>query len=321
MGEKNQGKRFTASYSAKAWTKYSWDGRLAMSLTGGLLSQAAKDRPTATAALQFPFIEEPVERPAHEPVSAAVVDNLCRFRSSNRFKRAALTVVTPIIRGMQPGLFVEPHRLFQSLDLLGDGFIEFQHASKLLEAGREKAGSLVAQRKMWLDAKPQEKQALSKKQYEADIKDLEKKLKEAKDKESRFQKEMDEFEAMRKAVNQETAKALFADHGKAGASQGITYIEFLTAFLDPNEWLSPPVCQAAFAVFDKDNVGSIPVSQLTNGNLLGELSKLEVRDILKDLGKKEDQSINLREFVDMLGGNGGEVCKKLEPTPKAKAKA
>lgn len=296
-------RRWYCSYSGKHWAVFSNDGQTVVSFVMALLSLSPGERLDATNALKHPFIDEIVARPPHELVTKAVIHSLVRFRCSNRFTRAALSVVASLLSDAQ---ISSSRRLFNSLDLLGDGLIMLQHALKNMQASTAAAAQVVTKRRDDLEQLSKNR-VLTKNTYDdkqlaamakkmkRDREALEKRIALALTLQSQLQVQTDAFSKACREVDRETAKAAFADK-----AQGFTYLEFIAATLDRKEYLTDNVCKAAFAAFDRHGTGVISLKALAAGSLLGSITADEMSDILRDLGKQADQTLDLKEFKDMM---------------------
>ncbi|CAE7025991.1 CPK2 [Symbiodinium sp. KB8] len=105
----------------------------------------------------------------------------------------------------------------------------------------------------------------------------------------------------------------------ADGSGQIDYTEFLAATLDKRLYLQRDACWAAFSVFDQDGNGLITVDELKQ--ILEEGSMEEVLDgrtseeLLQEIDKNGDGSIDFEEFMDMME-KGRSQSMELN-TPKA----
>eukprot|EP00929_Paragymnodinium_shiwhaense_P024301 TRINITY_DN14997_c0_g1_i2.p1 TRINITY_DN14997_c0_g1~~TRINITY_DN14997_c0_g1_i2.p1 ORF type:complete len:835 (-),score=199.56 TRINITY_DN14997_c0_g1_i2:130-2634(-) len=79
-----------------------------------------------------------------------------------------------------------------------------------------------------------------------------------------------------------------------------SYTEFLAATLDRDRFVTDDLCWAAFCSFDKDGNGTISMSELSRGFLLGHLCEEELRQTLLDLDTNQDSSVDYKEFQNML---------------------
>jgi calcium-dependent protein kinase len=89
-------------------------------------------------------------------------------------------------------------------------------------------------------------------------------------------------------------------HTETPAVKPFTYTEFLAATFDRHRCITPELCKAAFASFDKNGDGSISLSELSQGHLLGQLSLEELAQTLEDLDQNGDCLLDAEEFAHML---------------------
>lgn len=80
------------------------------------------------------------------------------------------------------------------------------------------------------------------------------------------------------------------------------YMEFLAATFARENCLTDDICKAAFRNFDKNGDGYISLSGLASGKLLGHLAIDEVTQLLEDLDRNSDSTLDLEEFSLMLRG-------------------
>jgi len=111
----------------------------------------------------------------------------------------------------------------------------------------------------------------------------------------------------------------------ADGSGLIDYTEFLAATLDKKLYLQRDACWAAFCVFDQDNNGQISLTELREileTGSVGEVLDQDGRtteDILLEVDKNGDGSIDFDEFLDMMKGGGSmSLPRASDLTPKLK---
>lgn len=90
----------------------------------------------------------------------------------------------------------------------------------------------------------------------------------------------------------------------ADGSGLIDYTEFLAASLDRKSYLQEDLCFAAFNVFDQDGDGKITLKELQrildNGSVNEVLRNRSTQEILRDVDRNGDGSIDFKEFMDMM---------------------
>eukprot|EP00931_Biecheleriopsis_adriatica_P085110 TRINITY_DN5933_c0_g1_i3.p1 TRINITY_DN5933_c0_g1~~TRINITY_DN5933_c0_g1_i3.p1 ORF type:complete len:578 (-),score=167.09 TRINITY_DN5933_c0_g1_i3:168-1823(-) len=112
----------------------------------------------------------------------------------------------------------------------------------------------------------------------------------------------------------------------ADGSGLIDYTEFLAATLDKKLYLQRDACWAAFCVFDQDNNGQISLKELKeileNGSVdeVLDLDGRTTEEILLEVDKNGDGSIDFEEFMDMMkGGRSMSLSRAASDlTPKSK---
>jgi len=105
----------------------------------------------------------------------------------------------------------------------------------------------------------------------------------------------------------------------------IDYTEFLAATLDKKLYLQREACWTAFCVFDHDNNGQISLKELKetleNGSVeeVLDLDGRTTEEILQEVDKNGDGSIDFEEFMDMMkGGRSMSLSRASDLTPKSK---
>jgi len=95
----------------------------------------------------------------------------------------------------------------------------------------------------------------------------------------------------------------------ADGSGLIDYTEFIAATLDRKCYLQEDVCFTAFSVFDQDGDGHITLEELKrileNGSVDTALEGRTSEELLKDVDKNGDGTIDFQEFMDMMRGGKG----------------
>jgi len=81
-----------------------------------------------------------------------------------------------------------------------------------------------------------------------------------------------------------------------------TYTEFLAATFDRQRCVTEKACRAAFAAFDKNGDGSVSMTELCTGKLLGEVTMDEIMKIVDDIDANGDSAIDFDEFMAMMRG-------------------
>mmetsp|Transcript_47536 Transcript_47536/g.136247 ORF Transcript_47536/g.136247 Transcript_47536/m.136247 type:complete len:652 (+) Transcript_47536:19-1974(+) len=84
------------------------------------------------------------------------------------------------------------------------------------------------------------------------------------------------------------------------AEDGYTYTEFLAATVDMKRALTAGHCQAAFSSFDKNKDGSISISELATGKMLGQLTAEEIVQTMEALDMDGNCELDYDEFVKMM---------------------
>lgn len=92
----------------------------------------------------------------------------------------------------------------------------------------------------------------------------------------------------------------------ADGSGLIDYTEFLAASLDRKAYLQEDLCFAAFNVFDQNGDGKITLNELQrildNGSVSEVLGNRSTQEILRDVDRNGDGSIDFKEFMEMMRG-------------------
>jgi calcium-dependent protein kinase len=79
-----------------------------------------------------------------------------------------------------------------------------------------------------------------------------------------------------------------------------TYTEFLAATFDRKQCITDKLLRAVFSTFDKNDDGSISLSELSEGHLLGHLSLEELAQTFEDLDLNGDCFLDFDEFSHMM---------------------
>jgi calcium-dependent protein kinase len=127
-------KRFKYQF-APVWASISQE---AVALVTGLLHMQMSKRMTAQKGLQDPWLLTCVPPPPDEPLTPEILERLAKFRSANRFRQAALSVVASMLGDSQVATC---RRLFMCLDVTGDGLISLQELVDKI--GEEKAQEIM----------------------------------------------------------------------------------------------------------------------------------------------------------------------------------
>lgn len=88
--------------------------------------------------------------------------------------------------------------------------------------------------------------------------------------------------------------------GDAEDKNGFTYTEFLAATFDMKKALKAGLFEAAFASFDKNKDGSISISELATGKMLGNLTVDEIMSTMEALDVDGNCELDFEEFVRMM---------------------
>ncbi|CAJ1426755.1 unnamed protein product [Effrenium voratum] len=91
-----------------------------------------------------------------------------------------------------------------------------------------------------------------------------------------------------------------ADKYDSFSSKPFSFTEFVAAAIDPEAYLNTKVLRATFNCFDRDGDGSISLSELSNGRLLGALSLEELHEIMTWCDEDGNMQIEFKEFEDMM---------------------
>lgn len=83
-------------------------------------------------------------------------------------------------------------------------------------------------------------------------------------------------------------------------TEQFTYTEFLAATFDVPLAVKSGLCKAAFSSFDKNKDGSISISELATGKMLGHLEMDEVMETMEALDVDGDYQLDYKEFVQMM---------------------
>eukprot|EP00931_Biecheleriopsis_adriatica_P056332 TRINITY_DN33380_c0_g2_i1.p1 TRINITY_DN33380_c0_g2~~TRINITY_DN33380_c0_g2_i1.p1 ORF type:complete len:654 (-),score=122.55 TRINITY_DN33380_c0_g2_i1:195-2156(-) len=221
-------KRFQYSLGSAAWEQAGED---AASFIASLLERSVRKRVTAKDGLKHPFILNNVPIPPAAEIKPGMLARLKKYRSMDRFKRAVLNVVASLL---SEAAAAPSHRVFEFLDVSGDGLIAIDELSKI--------------------------------------------------------------------VGKKEAEQVFTEAYERGGTrnQYFTYMEFLAATFDWKRYLTKAVLQTAFSCFDHDGDGSISMSELASGRLLGHLTARELQSTLEHLDKNGDQEIDFDEFTRFM---------------------
>eukprot|EP00929_Paragymnodinium_shiwhaense_P114756 TRINITY_DN83250_c0_g1_i1.p1 TRINITY_DN83250_c0_g1~~TRINITY_DN83250_c0_g1_i1.p1 ORF type:complete len:859 (+),score=238.65 TRINITY_DN83250_c0_g1_i1:221-2797(+) len=113
-------------FNATHWVDISKE---AMDLVTGLLKMDPVLRFSAQQSLQHPWIQKFAPKAKYIPMSTEVIDRLGSFRRYNKFKKAALNVIASLLNEEQ---LTFTRRLFQSLDVNGDGLLNIMELRERL---------------------------------------------------------------------------------------------------------------------------------------------------------------------------------------------
>lgn len=200
-----------------------------------LLRKSPKSRGLPSQALGHDWIVSNMPKCAKARLPASVLDNLRKFHTYNRLKRAAMHVIASMLPETDTR---EARKAFNVLDSDGDGQFTIQELKDSLRKNRfEKVGSgTIDVNKTW----PEDEQ------------------------------------------------------------DGFAYTEFLAATFNYQKALRDGLCRAAFSSFDKNHDGSISISELATGKMLGHLALDEVSSTLEALDVDGNANIDYEEFMQMM---------------------
>lgn len=86
-------------------------------------------------------------------------------------------------------------------------------------------------------------------------------------------------------------------------THGFSYTEFIAATFDVRKAAGEGLCRAAFASFDKDHDGTISISELATGKMLGQLTLDEIVETMDELDKDGNCTLDFHEFMQMMRGS------------------
>jgi len=105
----------------------------------------------------------------------------------------------------------------------------------------------------------------------------------------------------------------------------IDYTEFLAAALDKRSYLSEQACLTAFKVFDLDGDGRISLDELRqvlDSQQAGDgLDAGRAAELIRDVDKDGDGTIDFKEFMAMMGAKGGKSFEYNSPTGRRRGGA
>lgn len=102
-----------------------------------------------------------------------------------------------------------------------------------------------------------------------------------------------------KSLKKKDALKIFQADGVQDAIQDFSFTEFVAATFNRKKCLTEKVGRVIFNSFDKNMDGSIQLSELAEGRLLGHLQATELVQTLKDLDLNGDAEIDFKEFMAM----------------------
>jgi len=102
-----------------------------------------------------------------------------------------------------------------------------------------------------------------------------------------------------KSLKKKDALKIFQADGVEDAIQDFSFTEFVAATFNRKKCLTEKVGRVIFNSFDKNMDGSIQLSELAEGRLLGHLQATELVQTLKDLDLNGDAEIDFKEFMAM----------------------
>eukprot|EP00933_Yihiella_yeosuensis_P034131 TRINITY_DN27667_c0_g1_i1.p1 TRINITY_DN27667_c0_g1~~TRINITY_DN27667_c0_g1_i1.p1 ORF type:complete len:498 (+),score=94.47 TRINITY_DN27667_c0_g1_i1:94-1587(+) len=117
------------TFNAADWNDISSDAK---ELIRRLLKFKPEERFTANQALQHVWIKERAPRAAKQPLTKDFVSHLRQFRTTNKFKRAALQVIATQLSEEK---IANLRKLFLSLDANGDGMLTVKEIQDGLKDG------------------------------------------------------------------------------------------------------------------------------------------------------------------------------------------
>eukprot|EP00931_Biecheleriopsis_adriatica_P078288 TRINITY_DN5174_c0_g1_i1.p1 TRINITY_DN5174_c0_g1~~TRINITY_DN5174_c0_g1_i1.p1 ORF type:complete len:611 (-),score=156.20 TRINITY_DN5174_c0_g1_i1:74-1879(-) len=117
-------------------------------------------------------------------------------------------------------------------------------------------------------------------------------------------RKMHESGKVEKALGRREVERIFRDMDSSGGSlKDFSYTEFLAATFNRKLHLTDAVLREAFNTFDKSGDGTVDLSELANGRLLGHIPIEELQKTLEELDQNGDSVIDFAEFVDMMRQN------------------
>mmetsp|Transcript_20192 Transcript_20192/g.47792 ORF Transcript_20192/g.47792 Transcript_20192/m.47792 type:complete len:600 (-) Transcript_20192:142-1941(-) len=102
-----------------------------------------------------------------------------------------------------------------------------------------------------------------------------------------------------KSLKKKDAIKIFQADGVVDGIQDFSFTEFVAATFNRKKCLTEKVGRVIFNSFDKNMDGSIQLSELAEGRLLGHLRADELVQTLKDLDLNGDAEIDFKEFMAM----------------------
>jgi len=228
--------RGNVEFNQGVWADMSQD---AIDFIKLLLNKNPKQRLPACRALGDKWIKKQiVEVRAKLPMK--VIDDLAKFRSRSKLKRAALHVIASMLPEDD---IREMRKAFIQLDRDGDGNFTLAELKECLENNV------------------------------FDIPD-----------------------------HSRTNPKTYASRVAQEDTHGFSYTEFVAATFDLRKAASEGLCKAAFSSFDKNRDGSISISELTTGKMLGKMTQDEIFETFDELDKDGNCTLDFPEFMMMMRG-------------------
>lgn len=292
------------SFGTSEWVDISQECLL---FVGSLLKKNPTARHTPQQAMHHDYMDSRLPKVKDAPLKPKLLQALRSFRSMNKLKRAALSVVASMLPQEEVQMSQD---IFCSLDKDGDGHLSVAELREHLEKRGVKIEppAKMDEPQKWTSDPDKVEDAARLLLKSADQPAPKKKKKAPKKKAktlqpvvSRTQSDNDavvDVESIFKTPNHELPVADDPDRHL----KDFCYTEFLAATFDRSQLLKPDVCFAAFRSFDKNGDGSISMSELACGRLLGHLSLEELSQILETLDANGDCEIDFEEFTQLMAG-------------------
>lgn len=270
-----EGKKYIISFGQRHWAEASSE---CVALATKLLVKSAKQRISPKDALSHPWFAKTVPKMPMIPMSMEQCENLRKYRTYNKLKRAALSLTASLVS--EADLF-DHSRLFVSMDLNGDGHLSASELADGLAASSSQASSAGAA---------------------ADTNPLK----------ATGQGSSPKAAARRLSVKAGTPPpaatptaaeiaAMMPDMARPEAEfVPFTYTEFVAATLNRQHFFTEKIIKAAFSSLDRNSDGGIDVNEVAEGRLLGALTEHQISQMLAEMDANGDAVIDLAEFTAMI---------------------